>query len=474
MDKITTYSARRGNIFVWMSVLFMAASIVCRIIWLTQTGESGFWFVLFSAVFPFLGAFFIALRLPIRGEKYFYVTVRPVLLICIGYIYRIAVSGLFRAPGTLFFGICCLVIVLAQWFLYYFTFTGKIPTRIPVLLVFALPLIVTIFDIPEMYVGKPIYLCEALMVFGIICAVLAAQKLPKYKEGDAYRFRYGDRMDGRLVRGGIPLDKVAPYIMVNRNGASNFVQECVETSAMDEYIHKKRREGLKHFGITHVFIAAYVRACAEMPGLMRFLSGQKAYQRMGIILKMAVKKELKLNSPETIISVELDPHDNADDVYRKFNEQVELANGSADLDSSFDSLAKLLNFIPGVVLKFAIWLLRTLDYFGLLPPELLALSPFHGSAFITSMGSLGIPPIYHHLYDFGNIPVFLAFGAKRTVYEPNSAGEILKKKYVDFTAVTDERIVDGQYYASAFKKIRSCLLHPEQLDEHPEVKEDIY
>ncbi|MBQ1712227.1 MAG: hypothetical protein II024_03245, partial [Firmicutes bacterium] len=101
-------------------------------------------------------------------------------------------------------------------------------------------------------------------------------------------------------------------------------------------------------------------------------------------------------------------------------------------------------------------------------------SPFHGSLFITSMGSLGIPPIYHHLYDFGNIPVFLAFGAKRTVYEPNSAGEILKKKYVDFTAVTDERIVDGQYYASAFKKIRSCLLHPEQLDEHPEVKEDIY
>ena len=70
--------------------------------------------------------------------------------------------------------------------------------------------------------------------------------------------------------------------------------------------------------------------------------------------------------------------------------------------------------------------------------------------------------------------LFLAFGAKRTVYEPNSAGEILKKKYVDFTAVTDERIVDGQYYASAFKKIRSCLLHPEQLDEHPEVKEDIY
>ena len=144
----------------------MAASIICRIIWLTQTGESGFWFVLFSAVFPFLGAFFIALRLPIRGEKYFYVTVRPVLLICIGYLYRIAVSGLLKAPRTVFFGICCIVIVLAQWFLYYFTFSGKIPTKIPVLLIFALPLAATIFDIPDMYVGKPKYLGEAVPLTG--------------------------------------------------------------------------------------------------------------------------------------------------------------------------------------------------------------------------------------------------------------------------------------------------------------------
>ena len=91
------------------------------------------------------------------------------------------------------------------------------------------------------------------------------------------------------------------------------------------------------------------------------------------------------------------------------------------------------------------------------------------------MGSLGIPPIYHHLYDFGNIPVFMAFGAKRTVYELNAEGVVEKKKYLDYSAVTDERIVDGLYYASAFKKIRSCMQHPEQLDLPPEVvKEDIY
>ena len=53
----------------------------------------------------------------------------------------------------------------------------------------------------------------------------------------------------------------------------------------------------------------------------------------------------------------------------------------------------LLTLIPGVFLKFTVWLLKTLDYFGMLPKFLLEVSPFHGSLFFTSMGSLGIPPI---------------------------------------------------------------------------------
>ena len=102
------------------------------------------------------------------------------------------------------------------------------------------------------------------------------------------------------------------------------------------------------------------------------------------------------------------------------------------------------------------------------------ISPFHGSLFITSMGSLGIPPIYHHLYDFGTVPVFIAFGHKYTKYELNKDGETVPKKYLDFKAVCDEGICDGFYYATAVKKLHSYLTHPEKLDEPPaEIVEDI-
>ena len=113
--------------------------------------------------------------------------------------------------------------------------------------------------------------------------------------------------------------------------------------------------------------------------------------------------------------------------------------------------------------------LKLLDYFGLLPRFLTKLSPFHGSMFITNMGSLGMPPIFHHLYDFGNLPVFIAMGAKRTEYRMNKDGDVEKHRLLDFTVTCDERICDGHYYATAFKTLQKYLENPELLLEKPEI-----
>ena len=147
---------------------------------------------------------------------------------------------------------------------------------------------------------------------------------------------------------------------------------------------------------------------------------------------------------------------------------MEEVKATQELDSSLDGLIQYLNLIPSIVLKFVVWLLKLLDYFGMLPKFLLELSPFHGSLFFTSMGSLGIPPIYHHLYDFGNLPCFGAFGMKRRALELQEDGTVVQKKYIDVKFVLDERICDGFYYATFFKHYRRLLAHPEVLDNPPE------
>ena len=280
------------------------------------------------------------------------------------------------------------------------------------------------------------------------------------------------RREGRRVRSMHPMEKVSPYIMVNRNDATNYFRDAFDLEEMEKLIHKKREEGLKGFGIMHVILTAYVRTISQYPGINRFLRGQKVYARNDIVVCMDVKKSLALNEQATIIKVHFSPTDTVEDVYRKFNEQYESSVKSKE--TGFDNLAKVIDYMPGLIKKFVVWLLKFLDYFGLLPKFLTDLSPFHGSMFITSMGSLGIPPIFHHLYNFGNVPVFLAFGAKRHALELTEDGTVEKKTYVDLTVSCDERICDGHYFASGFKYLRRLLKNPSVLDEPPEkVVEDI-
>ena len=281
-----------------------------------------------------------------------------------------------------------------------------------------------------------------------------------------FKQRWGDRKDGRRVRSLTAMAMVSPYIMVTRNTSSNLFRDSVEITEMERYIREKRKQGLNNFGIMHVIIAAYVRALSQRPAVNRFIAGQKIYARDEYIeMSLVVKKEMSAESPDTCIKPILDAHDTATDVYNKINALIEQNKATQELNNNFDNVAKLFSFIPGVLLKFAVWLLKLLDYFDLLPRALTMASPFHASFFITSMGSLGIPPIYHHLYDFGNIPVFLAFGSKYRKNELNADGTVTEKKYIDITAVTDERICDGFYYASAFKLMRTFLKNPFVLDE---------
>ncbi len=284
--------------------------------------------------------------------------------------------------------------------------------------------------------------------------------------------RFGDRKDGRKLRSLSPYDYVSPYIMVTRNDAQNLIFDKFETTEADRYVRRKLAEGLQGFGILHVILAAYIRAISQRPAINRFIAGQKIFARNNIQINMVVKKQLRMNEPDTVISVVFEPTDTAQDVYAKFEAAV--AKAFADKENDFDGTARIINYIPGLVKKFAVWLLKFLDYFGLLPAFLTNVSPFHGSLFITSMGSLGIPPIFHHLYNFGNVPVFIAYGAKRTENQLDDSGNVVKKKYIDYNVVTDERICDGYYFASGLKLFRSFVSDPSVLDFPPkEVVTDI-
>ena len=279
--------------------------------------------------------------------------------------------------------------------------------------------------------------------------------------------RFGDRYDGRRVRSLPPMNYITPFVMRTRNDAHLFFETRIEVTKAEEYIRSMRLKGMRGFGFMHLVIAAYVRVISQRPAMNRFISGQRIFQREDIVLSMMVKKGMKLNDQETGIKPEFEPTDTVYEVYEKMQAAIETARNEGD-STSLDTVARVLVRIPALILRFFVFLMNLLDYFGLMPKFIHHASPFHASLFISNLGSLGIRPVFHHLYNFGNVPAFLTFGAKYTEFTLNRDGTLEKKKYIDYTVVLDERITDGHYMASALKYLEHLLKYPHELDVPPE------
>ena len=463
MKKRTIYWIPKINALVILSALCMICSAVVRIVW--ACGEDAIsrptlWFQIFLPIAANL--LFVLMAFTDSRDRLYRLAV-PVWMGCVFF----AVKAL--GFPSMIHTILCLCLYALVAVLFGATVTGRVPTQVPLWFLFGLPMLYHIFVEDMGRQWQPGELLQEISVLFCMAAMLLlslAMKKKDVAEGEEVR-RFGDRNDGRRLRRLSPIFAVSPYLMKTRNTSQNFIEDHIEISNVEKYVAEKRKAGMKNFGILHVLLAAYVRSCARYPGLNRFIAGQRIYTRdREIQINMTIKKEMSTSSPDTVIKVTFDPADTADMIYDKFNAKVQQVKDSP-ADTSFDTLAGAFNLIPGLVLKFFVFLLQVMDYFGMLPKALTELSPFHGSMYITSMASLGIPPIYHHLYDFGNVPVFVSFGKKRRVYETQRDGSVVLKKYMDWNLVTDERIVDGFYFASVLRYIRSLLHDPWQLDEPP-------
>lgn len=279
------------------------------------------------------------------------------------------------------------------------------------------------------------------------------------------------KKEGRRVRTLDPMHYVGIYLMDDRTGATNYFTGTIDIGVAEEYIKKKREAGMKEFSIMHVFLAAFVRMYSQHPEMNRFIRGHRIYARNNIEIAMTIKKEMKLNADDTVIKLVYEPDATADQVYEVT--QKVIADALSENDD-FDGVVKHLNKLPRFIMRFIACILKKLDYYGIMPKDLVKVSPFHGSMVITSLASLGIPPVYHHLYDFGNIPIFFAFGKRYNKYEVLKDGGSEKHTYTDYRITCDERIADGHAYSIALRYFNSIIRKPEMLDTPPEtIVEDI-
>lgn len=281
---------------------------------------------------------------------------------------------------------------------------------------------------------------------------------------------FGYRSDGRKLKNIPPFFKIIPQVMRTRGDSQVYYNYDIPIKAMDEYINKKAEEGIR-ISYMNIIYAAMVRLISQRPQLNRFIMNGRTYARKDIEISLAIKKSLTDDGDETTIKLPFTGNENIFEV-KEILDNVISENKDVSKENDTDLLAKTLSLVPTFLLKIAVSFIMFLDNHGMLPKFVIKASPFHTSAFLTNVASLGIDAIYHHLYDFGTTGLFLAMGKKKKdfIYDDET---IKEEKCISLAFVCDERICDGYYFASSVKMFNRLLKKPELLEENVEKIEDI-
>lgn len=281
------------------------------------------------------------------------------------------------------------------------------------------------------------------------------------------RRRMTDRRDGRRLRTISPIFQLSPFTVRVPSDAMCSFSDSTDAAAVESWLRSRRLEGTENMSLLHVVIAAYVRTIAMRPALNRFVAGRFIYARDSIDVVLSSGGSGAADANDMSVTVRLQPSDTVYDVYRKINARVDNLKADQSADR-LERIASTLVKTPRFVLRFLMWVLRWLDYHGLLGQSLTEKSPYHGSVFISDEGSFHLPPVHRSLNSIGSLPVALSVGRVRSVTEPDKAGQLQDRKYVDYAVSYDSRIADSAYIGTAFRYFRYFLMNPDALETPPE------
>ena len=277
---------------------------------------------------------------------------------------------------------------------------------------------------------------------------------------------FGRRADGRVLKEVDPIVALTPYLMPMRCDAQVILNYKVDYERLARYIVQKGNEGYK-FTFMELLIAAYVRTVSELPEINRFVSNKRLYARTQLTASFALLKETQEVDAieENTVKCHFDPRDTIYDVAERVNNAIE-QNRREEADNATLKVAKLL--LRPALANTVVFLARALDRYGVLPKYIREASPFHTSLFITHMGSIGMPAVNHHIYNFGTTSLFLSLGSVERQTVIGSDGKAARKRYLPIGITADERICAGAMYARMVNRMMHYLNNPELLEAPPE------
>ena len=277
---------------------------------------------------------------------------------------------------------------------------------------------------------------------------------------------FGRRPDGRRVEGVDPVMKITPYVMPMRCDAQVFLKHRADMEVMSRYIRRQKQEKGEKISYMQIIVAAYVRAVSHNPEINRFVMNKQLFARNNCSAAFTILRDpADADKGEAVVKIKFDPTDTIYDVRDRMEAGVAANRG----DQPAGFVEKLLNFlfaVPGLA-TVIVGLVRFLDRYGLAPAILMEELPFYVGMYITNTASIGLHDVNHHIYNWGNVGLFLGMGTTERVAVVEN-GETRMKRYIPIGITADERVCSGAHYARFFTDWKRYLEHPELLETPPE------
>jgi hypothetical protein len=188
-----------------------------------------------------------------------------------------------------------------------------------------------------------------------------------------------------------------------------FFDQLVRVERAEVFVAKVRAAHPDiHPSIFHVVLWALTQTIDRHPHLNRFVAGGRVWQRDGIWIAYTAKTELSEAGTLIEIKHRFDPALPFADMVRET--QTAVASARQGAHGLADRELDLFLHFPPVIRRGIVKLAAAGNALNLLPRRFVEGDPFFASAFVTNLGSVGLDAAFHHLYEYGTIPIFCALG----------------------------------------------------------------
>jgi hypothetical protein len=270
------------------------------------------------------------------------------------------------------------------------------------------------------------------------------------------------RSEGAPIANLPSMRRMLPFIIPGRNQAAVYFEQIVDVTRTLAFIEERGRAAEKKISLFQIVLAAMVRTFVERPDLNRFVVGGKLRQRARIEFSFAIKRAMRDDAPLTTTKVAFEPDDGLDRIGERM--AAPIREGRSGKKTTSDVEMDWFSLLPAFVLRLLLLLQRWLDALNLLPAAMIRADPLYTSMFFTNLGSVGLDSAYHHLFDYGTCPFFVAVGKVKKAVLVGEDGAPVVRDVVSLKYSFDERIVDGLYCARSLDVFQRYLEDPVRLE----------